>query len=107
MPTVGRTRRQFMAAGAAAAGAAYASACAPRPDRPREPPNVLVIIVDSLRVDHSYGPRAPTPNFDALAARGVSFTRAFPEAMPTVPARNSILSGQRSSPSAIGRTSRA
>lgn len=98
MPTVGRTRRQFMAAGAAVAGATYASACAPRPDRPREPPNVLVIIVDSLRVDHSYGPRAPTPSFDALAARGVSFTRAFPEAMPTVPARNSILSGRRMFP---------
>ena len=28
----------------------------------------------------------------------MSFTRAFPEAMPTVPARNSILSGRRMFP---------
>jgi arylsulfatase A-like enzyme len=68
--------------------------------------NVLLVIVDTLRVDHSYGPRARTPNIDALAARGLRFTRAFPEAMPTVPARNSILSGRRMFPSAIGRTTR-
>jgi arylsulfatase A-like enzyme len=98
MPAVGRTRRQFLAGGAAAAGMAYASACTSRRGRTREPPNVLVIIVDTLRADHSYGARAQTPNFDALAARGLSFTRCFPEAMPTVPARNSILSGRRMFP---------
>ena len=95
MPAVGRTRRQFLAGGAAAAGMAYASACTSRRDRTAEPPNVLVIIVDTLRADHSYGAGAQTPNFDALAARGLSFTRCFPEAMPTVPARNSILSERR------------
>jgi arylsulfatase A-like enzyme len=94
---VGGTRRQFLIGGAAAAGAAYASACMQRDASPGSL-NVLVVIVDTLRVDHSYGPRARTPNIDALAARGLRFTRAFPEAMPTVPARNSILSGRRMFP---------
>ena len=30
--------------------------------------------------------------------QGLRFTSAFPEAMPTVPARNSILSGRRTFP---------
>ncbi len=94
---VGGTRRQFLIGGAAAAGAAYASACMQRDPSPGSL-NVLVVIVDTLRVDHSYGPRARTPNIDALAARGLRFTRAFPEAMPTVLARNSILSGRRMFP---------
>ena len=58
-------------------------------------PNVVVIIVDTLRADHVYGNRARTPNMDALARDGLRFTRMFPEAMPTVPARNSILLGRR------------
>ena len=61
-------------------------------------PNVVMLIFDTLRVDHIYGPRAQTPNIDALMARGKSFTEVFPEAMPTVPARNSIFSGRREFP---------
>ena len=64
----------------------------------RSSPNVLVLIVDTLRADHVYGDRARTPNMDALIKEGLSFTRAVPEAMPTVPARNSILSGRRGFP---------
>ena len=55
--------------------------------------NVLLLIVDSLRPDHvgAYGsPQIQTPNIDALAARGMRFNRAFPEAMVTIPARRSI-----------------
>jgi arylsulfatase A-like enzyme len=55
-------------------------------------------VIDTLRADHSFGGRARTPNFDALAREGLSFTRCFPEAMPTVPARRSILSGRRTFP---------
>jgi arylsulfatase A-like enzyme len=66
----------------------------PRKDRP----NVVVIVFDTLRSDHVYGDRARTPNMDALARAGLSFTRVYPEAMPTVPARNSILSGRRQFP---------
>src|SRR5215211_1799879 len=50
------------------------------------------------RADHTLGPRARTPTIDALARSAVAFPNAFPEAMPTVPARNSILSGRRMFP---------
>jgi arylsulfatase A-like enzyme len=97
MPSVASTRRQFLAGGAAAAGAAFAGSCV-RVRGGTGRLNVLVIVVDTLRPDHAYGARAITPTIDALAARGLSFTRVFPEAMPTVPARNSILLGRRMFP---------
>ena len=82
-------------AGASVAAAAVEplGAFAQRPDRP----NVLVIVVDTLRADHvgAYGGRALTPNIDALAREGLRFTRCHPEAMATVPARRSILTGRR------------
>ncbi len=61
------------------------------------PPNVVLIVIDTLRSDHVsvYGDRAHTPNIDSLAARGLRFTRAYPEAMATVPARRSIMTGRR------------
>jgi len=65
-----------------------------RPDGP----NILLVVIDSLRADHTLGPRARTPTIDALARSAVAFPNAFPEAMPTVPARNSILSGRRMFP---------
>jgi arylsulfatase A-like enzyme len=92
------TRREFLAAGAAVGTAAYAAACAEDPKSPAERPNVVVIVVDTLRADHVYGPGARTPVIDELIGRGLSFGRVFPEAMPTVPARNSILSGRRQFP---------
>lgn len=58
----------------------------------------MVIVIDALRADHTFDKRARTPNIDALAREGISFTRCFPEAMPTVPARKSIFSGQRGFP---------
>jgi arylsulfatase A-like enzyme len=84
------TRREFLGA-AAAAGLGVGQR---REDRP----NVVLIVVDTLRTDHSYGKRARTPNIDALARRGLSFTRCYPEAMPTVPARRSIMTGRRAFP---------
>jgi arylsulfatase A-like enzyme len=95
---VSLTRRQLLeAAGASVAvGALDASAFAQRPAGP----NVLLIVIDSLRSDYvgAYGSRVRTPNIDTLARDGLRFTRAYPEAMPTVPARNSILSGRRTFP---------
>jgi arylsulfatase A-like enzyme len=61
-------------------------------------PNVLVLVIDSLRHDYvgAYGNDwIHTPNIDALARESLLFTRAFPEAMPTVPARRSLLMGRR------------
>src|SRR5919106_4794042 len=92
----GTTGRGFLQASAVtAAGVALGEtgSLAAQADRP----NVLLIVVDSLRTDFVgiYGSRVRTPNIDAIAADGIRFTRAYPEAMPTVPARNSILSGRR------------
>jgi arylsulfatase A-like enzyme len=88
------TRRGFLQAGAAAAAAAAIgprSSFAQRPDAP----NVILVIIDSLRADAIYERGIRTPNIDELMRQGLRFTDVFPEAMPTVPARNSILSGRR------------
>jgi len=86
-------------AGAAAAGAALYLDDAAQVDRPRpDGANILLVVIDSLRADHALGSRARTPAIDALARGAVAFPNAFPEAMPTVPARNSILSGRRMFP---------
>ena len=64
-------------------------------------PNVILIIVDTLRKDHvgAYGNDwIHTPNLDALAEESLLFNRAHPEAMPTVPARRSIHTGMRTWP---------
>ena len=63
--------------------------------------NVVLIVIDSLRSDHlgCYGNReVQTPNLDALARESVLFSRVYPEAMPTVPARRSIITGRRAYP---------
>jgi arylsulfatase A-like enzyme len=93
-------RRLLQAAGVAGAGAALplaVSACG-EDASDREPENVVLIVIDSLRPDFvgAYGaPRIQTPNLDALFAKGLRFSRAFPEALVTVPARRSIFTGRR------------
>ena len=60
-------------------------------------PNVLFIIVDDLRAQLG-GPfqqSTLTPNLNALAARGVSFTRAYVQVSLCSPSRTSILTGMR------------
>ena len=58
--------------------------------------NVLLIVADQWRGDclGSLGHQAvSTPNLDALAARGVTFTRHFGQSAPCGPARASLLTG--------------
>jgi arylsulfatase A-like enzyme len=102
LPAVATTRRQFVEAAGLSlvAGLDAAQRRSDRPSRTDRPdrsdrPNVVLIVVDTLRTDHIYGNRARTPNMDALARRGLSFTQCYPEAMPTVPARRSIMTGRR------------
>jgi arylsulfatase A-like enzyme len=91
------TRRAFLAA-TAAAGASLYLGREETAHAPPDAPNVLLVMIDTLRVDHVYGSAARTPVMDALAAEGLIFTHVFPEAMPTVPVRNSLLSGRRMFP---------
>src|SRR5713101_1554424 len=62
--------------------------------------NLIVICIDSLRQDHvSFyaGDRCPTrtPNIDAFAAESVVFDNMYPEALPTIPIRTQLMTGQR------------
>jgi arylsulfatase A-like enzyme len=60
--------------------------------------NVVLIVIDSLRADHvgSFGnPFVATPNIDALASVSTRFVNHYPEAMPTVPARRTLITGRR------------
>jgi arylsulfatase A-like enzyme len=63
--------------------------------------NVVLIIIDSLRKDHvgAYGnDQIRTPNLDALAKESLRFTQAYPESIPTLPARRAIHTGLRTWP---------
>jgi len=60
-------------------------------------PNVLLIVLDTLRADrlgcHGYG-AATSPQLDALAARGVRFAECFAAAPYTKPSVASLLTGR-------------
>jgi arylsulfatase A-like enzyme len=60
-------------------------------------PNILVIIVDTLRADHlsSYGySRVTSPNLDRIAQEGVLFENAISAAPWTLPSHASLLTGR-------------
>ncbi len=71
-------------------------------EKPR--PNVLFIAVDDLNdwVGCLGGhPQAKTPNIDALAARGVNFTRAYCASPVCNPSRTALMLGLRSSTTGV------
>ncbi len=73
----------------------------PAPGRP----NVVLVVIDTLRADRlsCYGADQPTsPVIDALAARGVRFTRAYSSAPWTLPGTASILTGKTPPEHGIG-----
>jgi arylsulfatase A-like enzyme len=98
------TRRRFIQGSAAAAATAglepgFARALEPGElARIPDGPNILLVIIDSLRADAVYDDWVRTPNITELARQGIRFTHVFPEGMPTVPARNGIFSGRRQFP---------
>jgi arylsulfatase A-like enzyme len=63
--------------------------------------NIVLVIFDSLRKDcvSRYGTppwgKVSTPHFDAFADESIVFERAFPESLPTLPARRAIYTGNR------------
>jgi arylsulfatase A-like enzyme len=71
----------------------------------KQRPNVLVIVVDTLRRDHLglYGYRRPTSaTLDKLASDGIVYERAFSQASWTTPSIGSLLSSKF--PSELGIT---
>jgi arylsulfatase A-like enzyme len=60
-------------------------------------PNVLVIVIDTLRADHvsAYGyPRSTTPNLDRLAQQGVLFENAISPSSWSLPSHVSLVTGR-------------
>src|SRR5579863_164678 len=60
-------------------------------------PNILVIVVDTLRADHisTYGyARATSPNLDRIAEQGVLFENAFASSSWSLPSHASLLTGR-------------
>src|SRR6185295_4580364 len=72
-----------------------AAACAP--DRhPGAPPNVVLLVLDTVRSDHlgCYGYGRPTsPGIDAFAATATRYTRSLSAAPWTVPTHASLFTG--------------
>jgi arylsulfatase A-like enzyme len=68
-------------------------------------PNVLLIVLDTVRADHLslHGyPRATTPKLDQWARRGVIFDNAWSVSSWTVPAHASMLTGRSASEHGAG-----
>jgi arylsulfatase A-like enzyme len=56
-------------------------------------PNVLLLLVDCMRADAVGGRGVPTPNLDALVARGVHCTQAIASASSTTPCVATLSTG--------------
>jgi arylsulfatase A-like enzyme len=63
--------------------------------------NIILVVFDSLRKDcigaygSPYWGPVETPHFDALARESLRMTRAYPESLPTLPARRALYTGRR------------
>jgi arylsulfatase A-like enzyme len=63
--------------------------------------NIILLVFDTLRKDSVgvYGTppwgEVYTPHLNAFAQESVTFTRAYPEVLPTLPARRALYTGQR------------
>jgi arylsulfatase A-like enzyme len=94
----------FVFTGAVAAPAVYLGATTPRaaPRVARTPappgaPDVVLVVLDTVRADHvsAYGYGRPTtPNFDALAAGGALFLDATAPATWSLPSHASLFTGR-------------
>ncbi|MBI3910595.1 MAG: sulfatase-like hydrolase/transferase, partial [Armatimonadetes bacterium] len=71
--------------------------------------NLIIIVLDSFRQDHVsayHGGRGPfpdvpscqTPNLDAFARQAVMLDNVYPDALPTIPVRMQLMTGQRTLP---------
>ena len=63
--------------------------------------NLIIVVLDSLRQDHvgAYGNDwIHTPNLDRFGKESARFENGYPESLPTIPFRNSLVTGKRSYP---------
>src|SRR5436190_24234221 len=93
------TRRYLLAAPIAAPAASALAA-----QEAAGPLNIIHIGVDTWSAHYlgCYGNKEiRTPNVDALARKSVVFEEAYPEVLPTLPARRCIYTGRRIFPSVL------
>lgn len=66
------------------------------PDQPASRPNVLIILMDTMRQDglSCYGAPDTTPTLDAIAAEGLRYTRFYVTGSWTLPSHSSLFTGQ-------------
>jgi hypothetical protein len=64
------------------------------PDGAAGRPNVLLIVLDTVRRDSVGGTSGLTPNLDRLAGRGVTYANAWSTSSWSLPTQASILTGQ-------------
>jgi arylsulfatase A-like enzyme len=86
-------RREFLAASAAAAAAAWLPGCA----RVSRRPNLLLILTDDQHhraIGYASAGKVRTPELDALARAGTIFENAYASALPCAPARGCLLTGR-------------
>jgi arylsulfatase A-like enzyme len=107
------TRRDFLRSAALASGAVVAAgsksaAAAVEPDQGRassRQPNVLMICADQFRADfvgaNHENPSVKTPHIDALARRGVNFSRCISNQPLCSPSRASFLTGLYATETAV------
>jgi arylsulfatase A-like enzyme len=71
---------------------------------PKPPDRLVLILIDTLRRDHLgvYGSPTPTPNIDALAARGQVFTQVVSSFHQTTMSMGSLFTGRTPSMEAGG-----
>ena len=103
---IGRYTRRLMthpirrlAAAATLVVALTAAACGrgPAEEAPRQPPNMVVVLVDDMRWDElriAGHPFLETPSMDRLAREGVRFLNAFATTPLCSPSRANFLTGQ-------------
>jgi arylsulfatase A-like enzyme/Flp pilus assembly protein TadD len=67
----------------------------PEAPSPSDPPNLLLISIDTLRADRigAYGGKVETKTLDRLAAQGVLFERAVSQVPVTLPSHASLFTG--------------
>jgi len=89
-------RRLFLVFLALGASGASAPKAASAPSASANPPNIILITLDTTRADRMGflgSKRGLTPNLDALAKQSVIFTRAYAQVPLTTPSHAALLTG--------------